>query len=280
MKFSYWQQGGGGAGEFTYVRSLVSFNDPEISKISGYLQVAQNAAFDSSVTFNNPTLFKGSNDYYGTNRYRNYTHFAAPTYFKSDIVATGSVFAVNMNDSYINSNYISIKTQNNRISLNDDFDKNLDQFIYSITLTGANITEANGVWTRPSGGNTPFTNGQTDSNLYWDAIDNRWYLQVYSASENDTQNWYFQFYKTFTPTTFYSNTQPTVPIIVNINWRSKNINGNSILANTGEVVLLAGNQTISGVKTFMGNINISGNYDIYSQIENSKKLAIAYAIAL
>jgi len=52
-----------------------------------------------------------------------------------------------------------------------------------------------------------------------------------------------------------------------------------------------GDQTISGVKTFANNIqvsgtgifsflNISGNYDIYSQIENSKKLAIAYAIAL
>ena len=78
-----------------------------------------------------------------------------------------------------------------------------------------------------------------------------------------------------------------------------------------------GNQTISGIKSFANNIqvsgtgtffdtsifvdemtvsgmnltvangtgifsflNISGNYDIYSQIENSKKLAIAYAIAL
>jgi hypothetical protein len=37
---------------------------------------------------------------------------------------------------------------------------------------------------------------------------------------------------------------------------------------------------VSGNIKAMGNINISGNYDIYSQIENSKKLAIAYAIAL
>lgn len=86
---------------------------------------------------------------------------------------------------------------------------------------------------------------------------------------------------------------------------------------SGVSVLTFGNQTISGTKTFANNINvsgtgtffdtsifvdemtvsgmnltvangtgifsflnISGNYDIYSQIENSKKLAIAYAIAL
>jgi hypothetical protein len=61
---------------------------------------------------------------------------------------------------------------------------------------------------------------------------------------------------------------------------------------SGSAVLLYGNQTVSGIKTFIGNhiisgntivsgsINISGNYDIYSQIENVKKLAIAYAIAL
>ena len=61
---------------------------------------------------------------------------------------------------------------------------------------------------------------------------------------------------------------------------------------SGVSVLTFGDQTISGVKTFIGNhiisgnttvsgfINISGNYDVYSQIENSKKLAIAYAIAL
>ena len=89
-----------------------------------------------------------------------------------------------------------------------------------------------------------------------------------------------------------------------------NIIANNLVYNTG-------NQTISGNKTFINNIsvsgtgtffdtsifvdemtvsgmnltvangtgifsflNISGNYDIYSQIENSKKLAIAYAIAL
>ena len=61
---------------------------------------------------------------------------------------------------------------------------------------------------------------------------------------------------------------------------------------SGFSVLRFGDQTISGVKTFIGNhnisgdttisgsINISGNYDLYSQIENTKKLAIAYAIAL
>jgi len=86
---------------------------------------------------------------------------------------------------------------------------------------------------------------------------------------------------------------------------------------SGVSVLRFGDQTISGNKTFINNIsvsgtgtffdtsifvdemtvsgmnltvangtgifsflNISGNYDIYSQIENSKKLALAYAIAL
>jgi hypothetical protein len=45
--------------------------------------------------------------------------------------------------------------------------------------------------------------------------------------------------------------------------------------------------TVSGMNLTLTNgtgifsfLNISGNYDIYSQIENSKKLAIAYAIAL
>jgi len=47
------------------------------------------------------------------------------------------------------------------------------------------------------------------------------------------------------------------------------------LPNTGTTKLfVSGNVLVSGA------INISGNYDLYSQIENSKKLAIAYAIAL
>jgi len=252
MKFSSWQ--GGGGGNFSYVRSLVSFNDPEISKISGYLGVAQNAAFDSSVTFNSPTLFKGSNDYYSSNRYHGYSYFQAPTYFKSDIVATGNSFIVNMNDSSVNSNYVNIKTQNDRISLNDGFDKNLDQFLYSITLTGAGIAEANGVWTRPSGGNTPFTNGQTSSNLYWGGEDDQaWYLQVYSADQDDTQIWYVTYGKTFSSHPWYQYNNSTVPTTTNRTWRSKNINGTNILANIGEVVLLTGNQTISGIKSFADN---------------------------
>ena len=43
---------------------------------------------------------------------------------------------------------------------------------------------------------------------------------------------------------------------------------------------VSGDSLLQGNLTVSGNINISGNYDIYSQIENSKKLAIAYAIAL
>ena len=43
---------------------------------------------------------------------------------------------------------------------------------------------------------------------------------------------------------------------------------------------VSGNSILQGNLTVSGDINISGNYDIYSQIENSKKLAIAYAIAL
>jgi peptidoglycan hydrolase CwlO-like protein len=43
---------------------------------------------------------------------------------------------------------------------------------------------------------------------------------------------------------------------------------------------VSGDSILQGNLTVSGNVNISGNYDIYSQIENSKKLAIAYAIAL
>ena len=57
------------------------------------------------------------------------------------------------------------------------------------------------------------------------------------------------------------------------------LTGNSLglggLPNTGTTKLyVSGNVLVSGA------INISGNYDVYSQIENTKKLAIAYAIAL
>ena len=47
-----------------------------------------------------------------------------------------------------------------------------------------------------------------------------------------------------------------------------------------EKLTVVGNASVSGNLTVSGNINISGNYDVYSQIENTKKLAIAYAIAL
>jgi hypothetical protein len=57
------------------------------------------------------------------------------------------------------------------------------------------------------------------------------------------------------------------------------LTGNSLglggLPNTGTTKLL-----VSGNVLVSGAINISGNYDIYSQIENTKKLALAYAIAL
>ena len=70
------------------------------------------------------------------------------------------------------------------------------------------------------------------------------------------------------------------------------VSGDVLANNLNNLVYSTGDQTISGIKTFIGNhnisgnttvsgfINISGNYDLYSQIENSKKLAIAYAIAL
>ena len=38
--------------------------------------------------------------------------------------------------------------------------------------------------------------------------------------------------------------------------------------------------TVVGNANISGNLNISGNYNVYSQIEDTKKLAIAYAIAL
>ena len=58
-----------------------------------------------------------------------------------------------------------------------------------------------------------------------------------------------------------------------------NVNKN-LINSYDPVVYSIGNQTIQGNLTVSGNINISGNYDLYAQIENSKKLAIAYAIAL
>jgi hypothetical protein len=118
---------------------------------------------------------------------------------------------------------------------------------------------------------------------------------------------------------FWGNRSLNDPFgIVALDWSTRylvNQNGNPVLYWTGEnigigtnnpseklqvngnilgdnLVYNTGNQTISGIKTFIGNhnisgnttvsgsINISGNYDIYSQLENSKKLAIAYAIAL
>jgi len=51
-------------------------------------------------------------------------------------------------------------------------------------------------------------------------------------------------------------------------------------------VSITGNQTISGVKSFTNNVNItgdlilSGQYNVKTQIENTKKISIAYAIAL
>jgi hypothetical protein len=251
FKFSSWQGGGGGGG-FSYVRSLISFNDPEISKISGYLAVAENTSFDSSVGFNGPVLFEGDTNHYGSNRFYGTNYFSNPSYFTSDITATGGTFTINHSYTNLNSNTLNIKANNNNISLNDGFDKNLDQFLYSITLTGAGITEANGVWTRPSGGNTPFTNGQAGSNLFFDTNDNIWRLDVYSAYYEETANWYVNYYKQFIYG-FNSAGDVTVPTITNKTWRSKNINGTNILANIGEVVLLTGNQTISGIKSFADN---------------------------
>lgn len=55
---------------------------------------------------------------------------------------------------------------------------------------------------------------------------------------------------------------------------------------SSNIVYTTGNQTISGVKSFTNNVNItgdlilSGQYNVKTQIENTKKIAIAYAIAL
>jgi hypothetical protein len=256
IKFSSWGQGGGNNG-FAYVRSLVSFNDPEISKITGYLGVAQNTTFDSSVKFDGPVLFRSDNDYYGYNRHHSTNIFGSTVYMNNGIEITGYSSNLNASNSInLNSQYLNIASNNNSISLNDSFDKNVDQFIYSITLTGAGINEANGVWTRPSGGTIPFTNGSASSNLYWDS--NAWILNVYSTSQNATNAWYYNFSKTFA-SPFSPGNNGTIPTITNINWRSKNYNNSNVLANTGEVVLLVGNQTISGVKTFANDIKVSGS---------------------
>jgi hypothetical protein len=251
IKFSSWTQGGGGGG-FAYVRSLVSFNDPEISKITGYLQVAQNTTFDSSVKFDGPVLFNKDTDYYGNNRHHGINYFGSTVYINNGIYTTGSNADFYMSNAInLNSPSLNIGTKNDNISLSDGFDKNLDQFLYSITLTGAGIAEANGVWTRPSGGNTPFTNGQAGSNLFFDN-DNNWHLDVYSAYYGETANWYVNYYKQFIYG-FSSAGDATVPIITNKIWRSKNYNASNVLANIGEVVLLTGNQTISGIKSFADN---------------------------
>ena len=70
------------------------------------------------------------------------------------------------------------------------------------------------------------------------------------------------------------------------------VNGTGVLL-SGEaaslpttIVYTTGDQTISGVKSFTNNVNItgdlilSGQYNVKTQIENTKKIAIAYAIAL
>ena len=63
-------------------------------------------------------------------------------------------------------------------------------------------------------------------------------------------------------------------------------NPSGYLTALSNIVYATGNQTISGIKTFAtgvdisGNLTISGTYNIYQEIEKSKILAIAYAIAL
>lgn len=68
--------------------------------------------------------------------------------------------------------------------------------------------------------------------------------------------------------------------------------GGTNASNAGQALLnlsgvsLTGDQTIGGVKSFTNNVNItgdlilSGQYNVKTQIENTKKIAIAYAIAL
>jgi hypothetical protein len=74
------------------------------------------------------------------------------------------------------------------------------------------------------------------------------------------------------------------------NFRVKTLLADNIFT-SGEIiannlVYTTGNQNISGAKTFTtgvnisGNLTISGTYNVYQQIENTKILAIAYAIAL
>jgi hypothetical protein len=75
------------------------------------------------------------------------------------------------------------------------------------------------------------------------------------------------------------------------NTSDKFIIGNNSIGNSAFTVTASGNigvgtltpsekLEVNGNIKAMGSINISGSYDLYSQIENAKKLAIAYAIAL
>jgi len=63
-------------------------------------------------------------------------------------------------------------------------------------------------------------------------------------------------------------------------------NPSGYITGISNIVYTTGDQNISGAKTFLtgvnisGNLTISGTYNVYQQIENTKILAIAYAIAL
>ena len=70
----------------------------------------------------------------------------------------------------------------------------------------------------------------------------------------------------------YATTQYVTGISGSLQGQITNLNN--------QLVYTTGNQSISGNINISGNLTISGVYDIYQQIENSKILAIAYAIAL
>jgi hypothetical protein len=206
------------------------------------------------------------------------SRFATATFSHDKVAINGSL---NLNDGL----------------LDDGKHRNVYQFIDSITITGnpAATPDVAGTYSRSSGGTTSFVKiGDANKNIVFLADSSRvyggyWGLYCYS-NEAEDYDYYFENYSPLFASSWGSTYGQTITT-TSLSWKAKNYNG-IFLADNSTAVLVTGNQTISGNKTFIGNhiisgnttvsgsINISGNYDIYSQIEDSKKLALAYAIAL
>lgn len=179
-----------------------------------------------------------------------------------------SQLATNVDKVNINSE-LNVTGPLNINTLDTGFHRNVYQFINSITLSGADVANANGTWTRLNDGPTAFSNGQGASNLYWTADPQQWNLVVDNGL-GDAPVWYSN------PSPSFDSTWGlvdgiTAPTTTSKTWVSKNYNG-IFFANNSTAVLVTGNQTISGVKTFIGNHNISGNTTVTGNLNVSGRI--------